>query len=135
MPLSWYWSSRGRQASLNSRPAWSNTLDLNEKQGSCVGLAWPQGLTVISRRLLYSSLVASGSACPNNLLPHMPLYLKHTVLSLPWLLSPPPLLHSIGSPRAGDCVWGVGYLCAKRTEEDISVLLCHLYLIPLTISL
>lgn len=38
----------------------------------------------------------------------MPLYLKYTVLSFPWLLSPPPLVYSIGSPRVGDCVWGVG---------------------------
>lgn len=46
----------------------------------------------------------------------MPLYLKQTVLSFPWLLSPPPLVYSIGSPRVGDCVYGVwGTMCEKRT--------------------
>lgn len=112
--------SRGRQVSLNSRPAWSNTPDLNEKQGSCVGLAWPQGLTPISQLLLYSSLVASVSACSNNLFTHLPLYLKHTMLSFPWLLSPPLLVYSIGSPRGAVCM-GCGVPCVRRGQRRTSL--------------
>jgi hypothetical protein len=100
----------------SSRPAWSNTFDLKEKQGAMP--SWP-GLRASLWSLTASVvlLVSAVSTCPSNPLAYMPLYLKHAMLSFPWLFSTPPLVYSTGSRRVEGCVWGVGYHTRKEARR------------------